>query len=235
MLEVSALSTGYGRIDVLHEVSLCVPDRGIVALLGANGAGKTTLARALSGLLPIRHGDLSLDGRSLRGWPTERFVKAGIIHVPQGRLLFSEMSVQENLEMGAYRSGRGADYAKRRAAVEAFFPILAERRGQSAGLLSGGEQQMLAIGRALMAEPRLLILDEPSLGLAPRIVREIFQVIGRIHEEGVAVLLVEQNARLALKTSDSAYVLENGRVALSGRSGELMANEEVREVYLGIA
>jgi branched-chain amino acid transport system ATP-binding protein len=212
-----------------------VTDRGIVALLGGNGAGKTTLARVLSGLLPIRRGSVRLDGSDVRGWRTERFVKAGVIQVPQGRLLFSQMSVQENLEMGTYRSGRGIDFAKRLAAVEGYFPILAERRHQSAGLLSGGEQQMLAIGRALMAAPRLLILDEPSLGLAPRIVREIFRVISRIHGEGIAVLLIEQNARLALKVSDQAYVLENGRVALSGRSAELLGNEEVREVYLGIA
>jgi branched-chain amino acid transport system ATP-binding protein len=233
MLEAVALTTGYARVDVLHDVSLSVPDNGIVAILGANGAGKTTLARALSGLLPIRRGDVRFEGRSLKGWRTDQFVGAGIIHVPQGRLLFPEMSVEENLEMGAYKAR--IDYAKRRAEVEAYFPILANRRHQHAGLLSGGEQQMLAIGRALMGGPRLLILDEPSLGLAPRIVREIFGVIGKINEEGVAILLIEQNARLALKVSKQAYVLENGCVALAGQSSELLQDEEVRQVYLGIA
>lgn len=235
MLEVDSLSTGYGRIDVLRDVSIVVPDGGIVALLGANGAGKTTLARALSGLLPIRQGDVRLDGQSVKGWRTERFVGAGVIHVPQGRLLFPDMSVEENLEMGAYKTGSRSTQASRRAEVEAYFPILKERRHQRAGFLSGGEQQMLAIGRALMSGPRLLILDEPSLGLAPRIVREIFTVIGRINEEGVSVLLVEQNARLALKVSNRGCVLENGRVALSGESAELLDNKEVRAAYLGIA
>ena len=235
MLEIDRLCTGYGRTDVLHEVSLAVPQAAVVALLGANGAGKTTLARAVSGLLPIRRGDVRLEGRSIKGWKTERLVAAGVIHVPQGRMLFPEMSVEENLEMGAYKRRSGAGFAERRRQVESYFPILGERRHQRAGYLSGGEQQMLAIGRALMGSPKLLILDEPSLGLAPRIVRDIFAVIRRINEEGVAVLLAEQNARLALKSSDRACVLENGRVALAGPSAALLEDDKVESVYLGIA
>jgi branched-chain amino acid transport system ATP-binding protein len=235
MLEAVDLTTGYGRIAVLHGVSLEIPERGIMAVLGANGAGKTTLARALSGLIPVWQGDIRLDGRSIKDWRTERYVKAGIIHVPQGRMLFPEMTVEENLEMGAYRAAARGFFAEQRRRVERYFPILAERRSQHAGVLSGGEQQMLAIGRALMASPRLLILDEPSLGLAPKIVREIFDVIAQINGEGVSVLVVEQNARQALRTATAACVLENGRVALAGESGALMQDEQVRRVYLGMA
>ncbi|HXP74136.1 MAG TPA: ABC transporter ATP-binding protein [Stellaceae bacterium] len=234
MLEVADLVTGYGRSAVLHGVSLDVAEGAIVGVLGPNGAGKTTLVKAISGLLPCRAGRIVFEGRTLAGSRVQDIVRLGLLHVPQGRLLFPEMTVQENLEMGAYlgpgRSAFRADLDR----VHALFPILEERQGQLAGVLSGGEQQMLAIGRALMSRPRLLILDEPSIGLAPRIIDEIFEVVRRINRDGTSIVLVEQNARRVLRIASHCVVLESGRVAVAGSSADLLGNELVRKSYLGL-
>ena len=231
LLELENVQARYGQVQALHGVSLSVGEGEVVAVLGGNGAGKTTTLRAVSGLVSTA-GDVRLEGKRITGSAPERVARAGIAHVPEGRGIFSELSVYDNLRLGAYLK-RGAfdeDYER----VRAHFPWLEDRREQQAGTLSGGEQQMLAIARALMARPRLLLLDEPSLGLAPLIVREIFRIIGDLNEkEGLAVLVVEQNAKLALRSSSRAYVLEVGRVALEGPSGELAANESVRKAYLG--
>ena len=226
--------SGYSRVDVLREVSMTVPDKGIVGLLGPNGAGKTTLVKTVSGLLRCRQGTIHLDGLPIHRLRAEQIVDLGIIHVPQGRLLFPDLTVAENLEMGAYRREARARFEERFAYVEELFPVLSSRRSQRAGVLSGGEQQMLAIGRALMACPKFLILDEPSLGLAPRVVEEIFDIVGRINDEGVTVLLAEQNARLALGIARECYVLESGRVAVKGASADLVKDERVRRSYLGV-
>ncbi len=226
--------SGYSRVDVLREVSVTVPDKGIVALLGPNGAGKTTLVKTVSGLLRCRRGTIHLDGRPIHRLRAEQIVDLGIIHVPQGRLLFPDLTVAENLEMGAYRQEARARFEERLVYVQGLFPILGSRGSQRAGVLSGGEQQMLALGRALMGCPKFLILDEPSLGLAPRVVEEIFDVVRRINDEGVTVLLAEQNARLALGVARDCYVLENGRVAVKGTSAELVEDERIRRSYLGI-
>ena len=234
MLEVADLVTGYGRSAVLHGVSLHVAQGAIVGVLGPNGAGKTTLVKAISGLLPCRAGRIVFEGRTLAGNRVQDIVRLGLLHVPQGRLLFPEMTVQENLEMGAYlgpgRSAFRADLAR----VHALFPILEERQEQLAGVLSGGEQQMLAIGRALMSRPRLLILDEPSIGLAPRVIDEIFEVVRRINADGTSILLVEQNARRVLRIASHCVVLESGRIAVAGSSADLLGNELVRKSYLGL-
>ena len=234
MLEVTEVVSGYGRAAVLRGVSLQVPQGAIVGLLGPNGAGKTTLAKTISGLLPCRAGRIELDGIALHGRRAQDIVRLGLVQVPQGRMLFPEMTVEENLEMGAYLVRARASIQHGLARVIALFPILGERRRQLAGVLSGGEQQMLAIGRALMLEPRLLILDEPSIGLAPRIVDEIFAVIRRINAEGTAILLVEQNARRVLAIAAHCVVLENGRVSVADSSAELRGNELVRKSYLGV-
>jgi len=233
-LEVTGLISGYSRVDVLHEISLKVPEGSIVGLLGPNGAGKTTLVKTVSGLVRCRKGTIRLDGRPIHRLRADNIVGLGIIHVPQGRLLFPDLTVDENLEMGAYRLEARLRFDERLAYVRGLFPVLASRRRLRAGLLSGGEQQMLAIGRALTACPRFLILDEPSLGLAPRLVEEIFDVIRRINHEGVTVLLAEQNARLALGVARQCYVLQNGRIAVQGTSAELLRDEQVRRSYLGI-
>jgi branched-chain amino acid transport system ATP-binding protein len=233
-LEAAAVVSGYTRVDVLHDVSLAVPDGGIVGLLGPNGAGKTTLVKTISGLVRCRRGAITLDGQPIHTLRVDEVVGLGVIHVPQGRLLFPDLTVEENLELGAYRAGARVRYAERLAYVHGLFPILASRRQQRAGVLSGGEQQMLAIGRALMSCPKLLILDEPSLGLAPRVIEEIFEAIRRINREGVTVLLAEQNARLALGLATRCYVLENGHVGVQGTSADLLGNEQVRRSYLGI-
>jgi branched-chain amino acid transport system ATP-binding protein len=234
MLEIADIISGYGRAAVLRGVSLQVPDGAIVGLLGPNGAGKTTLAKTISGLLPCRAGRIELDGTPLHGRRAQDIVRLGLVQVPQGRMLFPEMTVEENLEMGAYLVHGRARIQRSLARVLALFPILDERRGNLAGVLSGGEQQMLAIGRALMLEPRLLILDEPSIGLAPLIVDEIFAVIRRVNAEGTAILLVEQNARRVLALAARCVVLESGRVAVEGASAELLGNELVRKSYLGM-
>jgi branched-chain amino acid transport system ATP-binding protein len=230
LLELQRVGARYGPVKVLHEVSLDVGEGELVAVLGANGAGKTTTLRAVSGTVR-RSGEVLFEGRNLPRRP-EATARAGIAHVPEGRGTFNELSVWENLRLGAYvRRGKVKDEAER---VFDFFPRLEERRNQQAGTLSGGEQQMLALGRAVMARPKLLLLDEPSLGLAPLIVKGIFNSLVRMKEkDGMAILVVEQNANLALAHASRAYVLEVGRVVVTGTSDELRANESVRKSYLG--
>ena len=212
-----------------------MPDGAFVGLLGPNGAGKTTLLRSISGLTRVSAGEILFGGQPVHRRSAETIVARGIIHVPQGRMLFPDLTVGENLQLGAYLKTARLDYAKTLDRVETLFPILRERRHQSAGVLSGGEQQMLAIGRALMAQPRLLLLDEPSLGLAPRIVAEIFAVLSHLNDEGTTILVAEQNARMVLRRAQQVFVLENGRVAHSGSSEQLTKSDEIRRSYLGVA
>jgi branched-chain amino acid transport system ATP-binding protein len=232
ILEVRDLTVSYGAIGALKGVSLMLSEGEIVTLIGANGAGKSTTLRAIMGLVAPASGEIRYRGESTRTTPTHRLVRDGLVLVPEGRIVFANLSVQENLEMGAYARKDG-DAARDFERVFVLFPRLKERRKQTAGTLSGGEQQMLAIGRALMSKPRVLLLDEPSLGLAPIIVHAIFEAIEEIHKNGVPVLLVEQNANAALRHSKRAYVLETGRVALEGTSAEVAANPRVKEAYLG--
>jgi branched-chain amino acid transport system ATP-binding protein len=230
LLELRGVQARYGAVEALHGLSLTVEDGEVVSVLGANGAGKTTLLRAVSGTVAAK-GDVAFAGRSLLGLPPDAIARLGIAHVPEGRGTFAELSVLENLRLGAYarRNGLGDDLER----VFGFWPWMRERQGQAAGSLSGGEQQMLALGRALMARPRLLLLDEPSLGLAPIVVRELFSTVARLNEQGLTVLVAEQEAAAALQLSNRAYVLEAGRVALEGESDELARNEDVRRAYLG--
>jgi branched-chain amino acid transport system ATP-binding protein len=230
LLELRGVQARYGAVEALHGLSLSVDDGEVVAVLGANGAGKTTLLRAVSGTVAAE-GDVAFAGRPLLGRPPDAIARLGIAHVPEGRGTFAELSVLENLRLGAYarRNGFGDDLER----VFGFWPWMRERQGQAAGSLSGGEQQMLALGRALMARPRLLLLDEPSLGLAPIVVRELFSIVARLNEQGLTVLVAEQEAAAALQLSNRAYVLEAGRVALEGESDELARNEDVRRAYLG--
>jgi branched-chain amino acid transport system ATP-binding protein len=231
LLEIDSLEARYGPVQALHGVSLTVDEGEIVAVLGANGAGKTTTLRAISGTVH-RNGTIELFGKPLRGGP-EAAAKAGIAHVPEGRGTFVDLTVTENLRIGAY-TRRDRKVKEDIARVTGFFPWMAERGGQRAGTLSGGEQQMLALARALMSRPKLLLLDEPSLGLAPMIVRDFFATVRRLNEEeGLTVLVVEQDARIALRSSARAYVLEVGRVALTGTSAQLQGDESVRRSYLG--
>jgi len=237
LLRVANAETFYGEvIHALRGVSVDVPEGSVVAVLGANGAGKSTFLKTVMGLLEDQpeKGVIEFAGRDVTRWEAERLVRLGLAYVPEGREVFAELTVGENLTMGGYtrhdREGLRADLAR----VLGYFPILGQRTGQLAGTLSGGEQQMLAIGRALMTRPRLLMLDEPSLGLAPRLVKEIFAIIRRINEEGTTILLVEQNARMALGVARYGFVLETGRIVLSGTVDELLANENVREFYLGV-
>jgi branched-chain amino acid transport system ATP-binding protein len=231
LLELDRVEARYGPVQALHDVSLTVGEGEIVAVLGANGAGKTTTLRAISGTV-ARSGSIELDGKGLKGGP-EASARAGIAHVPEGRGTFVDLTVTENLRLGAYiRRDRSVKADVQR--VVGYFPWMAERGGQRAGTLSGGEQQMLALGRALMSRPRLLLLDEPSLGLAPMVVREFFRVVRELNaSEGLTVLVVEQDARIALALSSRAYVLEVGRVALTGTSAELRDDESIRRSYLG--
>ena len=233
LLELTEVHAGYGPRSVLHGVSLSVPEGGIVSLLGANGAGKTTTLRAITG--GVRwSGDIKFGGRSLRGMSTEDIVRGGIAHVPEGRGICTELTVDENLKLGSHLRRDGAEVRKDYDRVFEYFPLLKARRKLSSSTLSGGEQQMLALARALLMKPKLMLLDEPSLGLAPIVVRSIFQIIKNINETSrVAVLLVEQNARIALDLSSKALVLEVGRVAVRGDSAELKDNESVRRSYLG--
>jgi branched-chain amino acid transport system ATP-binding protein len=233
MLSISDLTSGYGDIEVLRQVSLSVGEGEIVTLIGANGAGKTTLVRTISGLIKARGGRIVFHDKEIQRLPPHKIVALGIIQCPEGRAVLARMSVAENLMMGAYaRSDReiGDDIEK----IFGRFPALRERRAQPASVLSGGEQQMLAIGRSLMARPRLLLMDEPSLGLAPMIVTEIFQVIKGLRDEGITIFLVEQNARRALEVADRGYVFERGRVVLEGTGAELANNPQVQKSYLGI-
>jgi branched-chain amino acid transport system ATP-binding protein len=233
MLEVERISASYGRIKALEHVSLAVPAGGIVCLLGANGAGKTTTLNCISGVVPVTAGRIRFEGEDITGWAIDRIVARGIVQVPEGREIFPELSVADNLLLGSWphrrqkRAQRGFDR------VYGYFPRLAERAGQLAGTLSGGEQQMLMIGRALMAEPKLLLLDEPSLGLSPILVEQLFAIVERVHADGVPILLVEQNARVALEASDHGFILENGEIRLEGPAAELAGNPEVRAAYLG--
>jgi branched-chain amino acid transport system ATP-binding protein len=233
LLELDEVRAGYGPTSVLHGVSLSVPEGEVVSLLGANGAGKTTTLRAITGGVRWT-GDIRFAGRSLRGMHTEDVVRGGIAHVPEGRGILTELTVEENLKLGSYLRRDGPAVRKDYDRAFEYFPVLRERRRLSASTLSGGEQQMLALARALLMRPKLMLLDEPSLGLAPMIVRSIFEMIRTINQaDRVTVLLVEQNARLALDISSHAYVLEVGRVAVEGASTELKGNESVRRSYLG--
>jgi branched-chain amino acid transport system ATP-binding protein len=233
-LEIRDLQVSYGNVEVLHGISLEVGEGEIVALLGSNGAGKTTTLRAISGLVRPRAGQIVLDGHPLIGLRAHQIVALGLGHVPEGRRMFGSLSVEENLRLGGYLiRSEGAVLAQRMAGVYGTFPRLGERRSQLAGTLSGGEQQMLAIARALMLRPRIVVLDEPSMGLAPKLVRVIFGMIADICKEGTSILLVEQNARQALRIANRAYVLESGRIALNGPAHELAQDNRVRAAYLG--
>jgi branched-chain amino acid transport system ATP-binding protein len=233
MLEIKGLASGYGGPDVLHDISLRVNANEIVAVVGANGAGKTTLLNTIAGLLRPSAGAIRLNGNVIGGLAPERIVRAGLSLVPEGRQIIAPLSVEENLQVGAY--GRKTGAADTLAAIYDRFPRLKERRRQPAGLLSGGEQQMLAIGRAMMAGPGVLLLDEPSMGLAPLIVSEIFALLGDLHGQGIAILLVEQNARKALALAARGYVLEGGRIVLEGPSSELSKSPAIVDAYLGAA
>ncbi len=234
MLRIVDLEVGYGKIQALWGISFEIPEGEIVAVVGANGAGKTTTLKTLSGLLRPRAGRILLDDHRLDGLSPVRIVELGVVHVPEGRKLFPEMTVLDNLLIGGYPTTARAQRPRRLEQVLTIFPKLAERRRQLAGTLSGGEQQMVAIGRGLMAGPKILMLDEPSLGLAPIMVAEMFRVIGEINRAGVTVLLVEQNTEHALALAHRGFVLESGRVALSGTGSELLASARVREAYLGL-
>jgi branched-chain amino acid transport system ATP-binding protein len=233
MLRVTALESRYGRIPALKGIDLRVEAGELVALVGANGAGKTTLLRAISGVQPIAAGRIEFCGEDLTAAPPEARVARGIVQVPEGRQVFGPLSVVDNLRLGAYRRAR-AESAASLERVYALFPDLAERRAQPAGTLSGGQQQMLAMGRALMARPRLLLLDEPSMGLAPRLVAGIFDCVRRLHAADTSIFLVDQNARAALAIADRGYVLETGNIVLAGTGAELLADEGVRTSYLGL-
>jgi branched-chain amino acid transport system ATP-binding protein len=232
MLEVAGLSVSYGPIEALREVSFSVAAGTVVSLVGPNGAGKTTTLNALSGVVPVSRGRITFQGRDITRMPSHRRVSAGIVQVPEGRLVLSGMTVRENLELGGY-CRPAKEIAASIALVERRFPILAERSKTLAGRLSGGEQQMLAIARGLMAKPKLLLLDEPSLGLAPLVVQLIFEIIGELQGGGQTILLVEQNARQAMAVSSHAYVMENGKIVLHGEARQLMSNPAVIDAYLG--
>ncbi|MGD0626791.1 MAG: ABC transporter ATP-binding protein [Thermodesulfobacteriota bacterium] len=234
MLSVKQIEVSYGDVQVLWEVSLKVESKELAALVGANGAGKSTTLNTISALLRPRSGSIEFDGHRIDNAPASRVVELGISQVPEGRRLFPEMSVLENLELGSYMS----EAKKRRDEtlnwVFSIFPALKERRKQLAGTLSGGEQQMVAVGRGLMARPKLLMLDEPSLGLGPLLVREVFKVVERVNSEGVTILLVEQNVKHTLTVATRAYVLENGRIVMEGKGADLLNNDHVKKAYLGI-
>ena len=231
MLEVSNINVYYGQIHTLHDISLSVKEGEIVALIGANGAGKTTTLRTISGLLRSKTGSITLMDEDISHTEAHKLAAKGLAHVPEGRHVFLQMTVQENLEMGAYT--RKGDIKESMTDVYRRFPRLEERKNQIAGTLSGGEQQMLAMGRALMSKPKILMLDEPSMGLAPILVQQIFDIIKELHEAGTTILLVEQNAEMALAIADRAYVLESGRIKLSGTGAELAKSDEIKKAYLG--
>jgi len=234
MLALSGVSAGYGSFQALFEVSLSVAGSEAVGVIGPNGAGKTTLMRVISGLLGITAGEVSLEGRPLNGVAVHQIVEAGIAHVPENRRLFPRLTVEENLRMGAFITSARADFVERLAWVYELFPRMRERRRQLAGTLSGGEQQMCAIGRALMSKPRLLLMDEPSAGLAPLAVEQVFDLVRRIRAEGFTVLIVEQNVQQVLDLVDRAYLLEAGHIRLSGAAAELRRNEAIRRAYMGL-
>lgn len=234
MLKVSKLSASYGRIKALHEISIEVKEGEICGILGPNGAGKTTLIKSISGIIRDKDGSIIYKGKSIGNLKAEQIVKLGIIQIPQGRSLFPELTVDENLQMGAYIKKCREKYSINRKKVHELFPRLAERSDQLAGTLSGGEQQMLAIGRALMSCPQFLIIDEPSLGLAPKIVDEIFSVIKQINKENTTILLAEQNARKVFTLAKQCYIIESGRISIEGQALDLIQNERVRHSYLGV-
>jgi branched-chain amino acid transport system ATP-binding protein len=233
VLQIENLHVRYGGINALKGISLRVDERKIVTLLGANGAGKSTTVRAVSGIVPITAGDVLFQGESIRNLPAHAIQRLGLVHVPEGRKIFANLTVRENLIMGAYNNRDKGDVARTMERVFSTFPILASRQEQLGGTLSGGEQQMLAIGRALMSRPKLLMMDEPSLGLAPLVVAEVFSIIQEIRNEGVTVFLIEQNANAALRIADHALLLETGKIVLEGSGLELLENTAVKQAYLG--
>lgn len=233
LLEIEGIHVFYDKIEALKGISLSVEDKQIVTLVGGNGAGKSTTLRAISGLLHPRQGDIRFDGKTLAGMGAHDIAATGVRHVPEGRRVFGRLTVAENLEMGAFNRRDRAGIAQDRERMMELFPRLRERLKQLAGTLSGGEQQMLAAARALMGRPRVLLMDEPSMGLAPQLVEQVFQTIRAINKQGVTILLVEQNALAALNVADFAYVLESGQIALSGRGSDLIDDEKVQRAYLG--
>jgi branched-chain amino acid transport system ATP-binding protein len=234
MLSLSSVSAGYGSFQALFGVSLEVPDGEAVGVIGPNGAGKTTLMRVISGLIPLREGEMSIAGRSIAGLPAHEVIQRGIAHVPENRRLFPRLSVEENLRIGAFIPQARARFAEQLDYVYTLFPRLKDRRDQLAGTMSGGEQQMCAIGRALMSKPKLLLMDEPSAGLAPLIVQQVFELVQRIRAEGLTVLIVEQNVQQVLDVVDRAYLLEVGTIKLSGTAAELRNNSLIRQSYMGL-
>jgi len=233
LLEVKKLDVWYGDFQVLREVSLQVEEGNIVALVGANGAGKTTLLKTISGLLQPRKGEIFFAGKPLHNIKTQDIVDRGIVHVPEGRRLFADLTVLENLRLGAYTPAARPFFAESLERVDNLFPVLKERKDQKAGTLSGGEQQMLAIGRAVMARPKLIMLDEPSLGLSPILVKTVFELINTLNEQKLTILLIEQNINQTLKIAHQGYVLKIGKIVMSGRGDELLADEEIRKAYIG--
>ena len=233
MLEVKNLSVSYGAIEAVKDISFTVNAGEIVSLIGANGADKTTTLHTITGLVPAKSGSVMYNGVDLLKTHNNKIVTLGMAHIPEGRHVFTRMSVEENLEMGAFSLKDQSDLKKDLDMVYGLFPRLKERRNQKAGTLSGGEQQMLAMGRALMSHPKTILMDEPSMGLSPKLVKEIFSIIRKLHEQGITILLVEQNAKMALSIADRAYVLETGRITMEGDAKELLNNEQVRKAYLG--
>lgn len=233
MLEVKDLHVFYGVIEALKGISFEVNQGEVIALIGANGAGKTTTLHTLTGLIPAKQGSIIFEGKDITKTPAHKIVQMGIAHVPEGRRIFAELNVYENLIMGAYTRKDKAEIAESLAGVYKRFPRLEERKNQRAGTLSGGEQQMLAMGRALMSKPRIIVMDEPSMGLSPIFVNEIFDIIQKVSDSGTTVLLVEQNAKKALTIADRAYVLETGKISLSGKAEDLLNDESVQKAYLG--
>ena len=234
MLELNNLTAGYGSFQALFSVNLEVKEGEAIAVIGPNGAGKTTLLRTISGMLPVQSGNLSMEGTSLKDVPPYRIIDFGIAHVPENRRLFSSMSIEDNLRMGAFTPNARPHYEERLDFIFNLFPRLKERRSQIAGTLSGGEQQMCAIGRALMSSPKLLLMDEPSAGLAPVIVNQVFQLVQQIRDQGLTVLIVEQNIEQVLQIVDRAYLMEVGAIKISGKAGELIQNESLRKAYVGL-
>ena len=233
MLKIRDLSVHYGKIKAVRQIDMDIAQGEIVSLIGANGAGKSTTLRALSGLVKAAGGSVEFEGKDITGWSAKAIVEAGISHCPEGRQIFPRMTVMENLELGAYTRKDTKNLSVEYDKIFEYFPVLAQRRSQMGGTLSGGEQQMLAIGRALMSKPKLLLLDEPSLGLAPLLVEKIFEIIQNINREGMTVLLIEQNAWQALNIANRGYVMETGSVAVTGAATELLHNDHVRRAYLG--
>ena len=233
MLKIRELSVHYGKIKAVRQIDMDIAKGEIVSLIGANGAGKSTTLRALSGLVKAAGGSVEFEGKDITGWSAKAIVEAGISHCPEGRQIFPRMTVMENLELGAYTRKDTKNLSVEYDRIFDYFPVLAQRRSQMGGTLSGGEQQMLAIGRALMSKPKLLLLDEPSLGLAPLLVEKIFEIIQNINREGMTVLLIEQNAWQALNIANRGYVMETGSVAVTGAASELLHNDHVRRAYLG--